>query len=79
MPNGMQSAHWGGPWASHALTILLQDLLGKAYQCSFKPRLARIPNFRCVWTRVGKLGRVSVSGRSKLQPARLGSRCVSYI
>lgn len=27
MPKGSQSVHWGGPWATHALTSLLQDLL----------------------------------------------------
>ena len=27
MPNASRSAHWGGPWASHSLTSLLQDLL----------------------------------------------------
>ena len=27
MPSGAHSAHWGGPWASHSLTSLLQDLL----------------------------------------------------
>lgn len=27
MPSGCLSAHWGGPWATHALTSLLQDLL----------------------------------------------------
>ncbi|XP_068681369.1 baculoviral IAP repeat-containing protein 6-like isoform X1 [Montipora foliosa] len=27
MPNGSLSSHWGGPWATHALTSLLQDLL----------------------------------------------------
>lgn len=27
MPSGTHSAHWGGPWASHSLTSLLQDLL----------------------------------------------------
>ena len=26
-PSGTHSAHWGGPWASHSLTSLLQDLL----------------------------------------------------
>ena len=27
MPKASQSVHWGGPWATHALASLLQDLL----------------------------------------------------
>lgn len=27
IPSGLQLPHWGGPWASHSLTSLLQDLL----------------------------------------------------
>lgn len=27
IPSGTQAAHWGGPWASHSLVSLLQDLL----------------------------------------------------
>lgn len=45
MPSGTQSAHWGGPWASHSLTSLLQDLLqgitkGPFIQAIFDANLA---------------------------------------